>query len=135
VKKFKVRLILLLLIWTTVFSYIYLLNSALFDKFFAIWTGILVTTATLVITHFHFKKWGPEIRDELAKLNLTLISERPLTFFEAVQFADTRFFVEIVSFNFMQIIKVEGRKKELCIRITKNYLSDTIKKIEIIGEV
>jgi hypothetical protein len=135
VTKFKVRLVLLLLTWTTVFAVLYLMDASLFDKFFTIWAGIVFTTAILVLTHFHFKKWEPEIKNELGKHNLKLISERPLTFFETVQFADTRFFVEIVSFNFKQIIKVEDRTKELCIRITKNYLSDTIEKIEIIDEV
>jgi hypothetical protein len=119
----------------TVFAFLYFFSFSLFDKFLIVWTGIVLTTAAAIFTHLHFKTWRPEINDELERHNLKLISERPLTLFETVQFADTRFFVEIVSFNFKQIIKVEGRPKELCVRITKNYLSGTVKKIEIIGEV
>ena len=133
--KVKVRLVIIPLIWATVFAFVYFSDVGFFDKFSTIWAGIALTAATMTLTHIHFKKWGPEIQHELEKHDLKLISERPLTLFETVQFADTRFFVEIVSFNFKQIIKVENCKKELCIRITKNYLSGSIKKIEIIGEV
>jgi hypothetical protein len=86
-------------------------------------------------THFHFKQWGPEITEELNRMNFRLINERPLTVFEAAQFMDTRYFVEIISLNFKRIVQVECEQglRTLCIRINKNFVSNSV-KVYVLGE-
>jgi hypothetical protein len=110
-------------------------HSGAFSGFFIIWIGLAMSTMICVATHFHFKQWGPEITEELNRMNFRLINERPLTIFEAAQFMDTRYFVEVISFNFKRIVEVECEQglKTLCIRINKNYWSDAV-KVYVLGE-
>ena len=90
----------------------------------------------MIVHYFHYKKWGTEIESELNKLSFKLLSERPLTIFEGIQFADTEVFIEVISFNFKRIVEVEtlDGKRKMCIRIIKNYLSNSI-RLNVIGHV
>lgn len=125
------------LIWASVVALLNVMDLSVFKKFFTIWVGVVGTVSLLIATHFHYKQWGPEIKDELQRMNLTFISDRPLTLFESVQFADTQYFLEIVSFNYKRVVTVQDDKgtRQVCIRITKNYWSDNITKLVILGNV
>jgi hypothetical protein len=136
VTKSTVRLIILPPVWVAV-VWLLSMNFAPSESSAVAAMGIGLTISTLVFTHFHYKKWGPEITEELEKPGFKVISERPLTIFEIVQFADIQYFLQIISFHSKQIMEIEkdSVRKEFCVRIVKNYLSDSIKRIEILGEV